>query len=394
MQRACDAQVQSLQKAHEERSLAGAAAAGVTLARHKEAAAAALAAREAALQQQLDSAVAAAKEERQRLEEQSGAAAAAAAARWDALCAQLAGKLRQLSENLALDPQTVQLSPEDAQICRAPSDDHPPSASSSGLPTQGSPAAAGAAEALPACMAEVHAGLSQLYAAALEVRGRYSAARAQAAALQAEVEGARRAAAEQQQEWEERLERELRQVGVQWDLRAAEQVAAAVAEGRSRLAAAEDRLQGELAQVTRTLAAAQHRREELEQQCSGLAAELLAAQQAAAEGLEAAASRAAAQQSAAAQEAAAALAGAAERQAEAEAQLRQEMAAALEHLGEQHAGMLAAAEAAHRQRLEEAGMLAEQAEQHHKQVGWGGRARYVLWEASSARQPPESCLAC
>lgn len=380
---ACETQVQVLQRAHEERLLAAAAAAGIELARQKDIAAAALAAREAALQQQLNAA--AAEQERRRLLEQDTAAAAGQAGEWEALCGQLSAKLHQLAGNLGLDPQTVQLGPDDALMHA--SADVPQHAEQGGGNQAAAPGAPppGSLTSLPAAMAEVHAGLRQLYCASLELRSRYGAAQDQAAALQAAVDDARQQAAVQQRQWEERLERELRQQGVTLDLAASQQVAAAVVEWRAHLAAVEDRLQGELAQVMRTLAAAQQNREQWEQQCAALAAELLAAQQVAAEGLEAAAASAAAQQAAAAQEACEEARQAAERQAAAEAAVRQEMQAALARVGEQQVAELQAAEAQHQRQLDEARMLADQAAQHHKQASGGRGGRSTVWTGATWR---------
>ena len=372
MRLGCASQLQLLQAVQEEQLAAAASAADARLAAHQEAAAAELATRVGALQQELAKAAAAAArdEERQQLLEQQAAAAAAEDRQWRELCGQLASKLQQLAEQIATDPEQVSLSLEDALLAPAGPAQKAQHGQADQLSSDGSAQPVAAAPP-PAAMAELHACLQQFYAAALELRSQFGGARLQAAALQGLVDEQRQQLAEGQKQWQQRLERELRQQEVGWDLKCSQQAAALGGEWRAKLAAAEDRLQAELAQATRTLATAQHNRQELEQQCSQLASELLAAQQQTAQALDAAAARAAAQQQQAQREAAEAASRAAEQQARLKETLRQQMQAALARQGEQAAAALQAAAVQHQHQLGEARLLAEQAAQHHQQVHAG-----------------------
>jgi SWI/SNF-related matrix-associated actin-dependent regulator 1 of chromatin subfamily A len=370
MRLGCASHVQLLQAVQQERLAAAAAPADARLAAQQEAAAAELAIRVGVLQQELAETAAARDEERQQLLEQQAAAVAAEERQWAGLFGQLSGKLQQLAEQIATDPEQVSLSLEDALLAPA----GPAQQAQHGLADQVSSDGSAqpvAATPPPAAMAEVHACLQQFYAAALELRSQFGGAWLQAAALQGLVDEQRQQLAEGQKLWQQRLEQELRQQEVGWDLKCSQKAAALGGEWRAKLAATEDRLQAELAQVTRTLATAQHNRQELEQQCSQLASELLAAQQQAAQALEAAAARAAAQQQQAQLEAAEAASHAAEQQARLQETLRQQMQAALGRQGEQAAAALQAAAAQHQQQLDEVRLLAEQAAQHHQQARTG-----------------------
>lgn len=362
---AAQAEVQRTQ--HEGQLAAAAAAAAAQLTQQQADAAAQLAAREAALQHQLDAALAGAQRERQQLEQAAAEAAAADAAQWQAWCAQLAGKMQQLAGNLGLDCNQALLSAEDAALSPLRLARRAASGRSTSTPDSEGFSLPPSVPPLPPAAADVHAGLRQLYRAALDVRISCGCAQAEAGAAQEAVERLRAQAAEEQRRWHERLERELRQLGVTADLQASERAAAAAAEWRAKLAAVEDRLQGELAQLTRVLDAAQQSREALEAQSASLAGELLKVQHRAAQDLEAAAARAAAQQQAAAAEAADAARQAAEQQARAEAEAREEIERALERMGEQHVAALRVAEARHEGQLEGERQRAEQAAQHHKQ---------------------------
>lgn len=380
----CQSRLVLLQKSQKDQLGAAAAEAAAKLAGQQEAAAAQLAACEAALQQQLAEAVAAGRRELQRQREQHAATAAEAARHWEGLCTQLASKMLQLAANLASDPQQVWLSLEDALLAPASlpgdpagSDAEDSSSSSTG---QGALAAAHA-------MAAVHDALQQLYCAVLDVRSQLASTQLGASGLQQMVGGLQQQAADERQRWQQRLQQELRQRDLAWEVRASEQVATEAATWRAKLAEAEAGLHAELAQVTATLAAAQHNRQELERQCSQLASELLAVQQAAAAGLEAAAARAASQQRQAVADAAEAAGRAAEQQAAAEQSLRQDMQVALARLAEQHTEAMQAALRRHEEQLDEARRLAEQAAQHHEQAS-GGVQQALGGLGSGCDNPP------
>lgn len=377
----CESRLALLQEGHERQLAAAAGEAAAKLAGQQEAAAAHLAACEAALQLQLAEAVAAGHRELQQQREQQEAAAAAAAAQWDRLCSQLALKLQQLAANIASDAKQVHLSLGDAALPTLQQPGNP-----AGRHGEGSGACGSSSEpaaALPA-MAAVYDALRQLYGAALEARSLLASSQLRESSLQQMLDGLRRTAAEEKQRWQQRLQRDLRQQDVAWDVKCSEQLAAAEVTARARLAEVEAQLNAELAQVTANLGTAQHSRQELERQCIQLASDLLAAQQAAAAGLEAARTQAAEQQRQVEADAAAAARDAALRQEASEQALRQDMQAALAGLEQRHAEAIQVLARQHEQQLDEARLLADQAAQHHAQAsrfrGAGGKGVWrFLW---------------
>ncbi|KAI3439070.1 hypothetical protein D9Q98_001480 [Chlorella vulgaris] len=381
VQLGCEAQVQLLQRSHEQQLAEAAKRATTELARHLDAAASASAAAEAEAQQQLAKTAALLQRQCQQLRESAAADAAACGALWSGLCSRLTEQMGQLTDSIALDqalPTTT-----DA-VLPAPADVWCAASASGGCTVCEDSDTATTDEAVFAiAAARLQGGLQHLRGAAHQLRSRYSGALAQLAALQADLAGLKQQVADSAQAGQQRLAAELAQRDADWELRCMEHTGEVVASWQARLAAREEQLQAELVQLTSLLHTSQRTGQQLEQQAATLAAELATAQHAATAALQAAASEAAQQQAAARLQAAEAAEAASERLAVVEAQRRRELEAALAELRQQHASALLAAAERHQSQLEDADRQSVQASQRHQQSLEEARES---WEQQSAAE--------